>query len=389
MQTFHLEIIVIAVLTTAACVLPGVFLVLNRMSLMSEGIGHANLPGVVIAFAIVGNIRSPLLIIGAAIAGLFMVYLVNLLYKTKLMKEDAALGIAFPFLFSIGVILISAKFGNVHIHANSVFLGQIGLAPLDRLVIGGMDIGPKSFYIMGGVLLINSVLLITFFKELKLTSFDKALAAAMGISSAIIMYSLMTCVSITAVAAFDSVGAVLVVALMIAPAASAYMLCDHLNSMVWISLLIGTLSSAAGAIIGFLLDISISAAMVSTLGLVFIVILLAAPHRGLIPHFMHSKKQKFIFAEYLYLVHLLHHSCIDDDTDFECNVHHFDNELDWEYHFTEKIANRLLKRSLIKINDQICFLTDKGEKLARQAMQTDRLGLLAYSLQEKNKTELI
>ena len=98
----------------------------------------------------------------------------------------------------------------------------MAFAPFDRLIISGADFGPKSLWIIGTILMITITLLILFFKELKVSTFDKGLSASLGFSPAIIHYGLMSVSSVTTVGAFDAVGAILVVALMIAPAAAAF-----------------------------------------------------------------------------------------------------------------------------------------------------------------------
>ena len=118
------EIQIIAAVVAVACALPGVFLVLRRMALMSDAISHAILLGIVLAFFVVEDLASPFLIIAAAITGVITVALVELLHGTGLVREDAAIGIVFPALFSGGVILISRYAGSVHLDTHAVLLGN-------------------------------------------------------------------------------------------------------------------------------------------------------------------------------------------------------------------------------------------------------------------------
>src|SRR3712207_3635749 len=113
MSTQQIEIQLIAAVVAIACALPGVFLVLRRMALMSDAISHAILLGIVLAFFVTEDITSPFLILAAAATGVLTVSLVELLNRTRLVKEDAAIGLVFPALFSIGVILIARFAGNV------------------------------------------------------------------------------------------------------------------------------------------------------------------------------------------------------------------------------------------------------------------------------------
>lgn len=118
------EIILLASLTAMACSLPGVFLVLRRMTLLSDAISHTVLLGIVAAFFLTGSLTSPWLIIGAASMGVFTVVLVEGIQKSTLVREDAAIGLVFPALFSLAVLLISLFGKNVHLDLDSVLLGE-------------------------------------------------------------------------------------------------------------------------------------------------------------------------------------------------------------------------------------------------------------------------
>ena len=200
------EIQLIAVIVAVACSLPGVFLVLRKMAMMSDAITHTILLGIVIAFFAKNSLTSPLLIVGATIIGVINVFLTEMLNSTKLVSEDSAIGIVFPLLFSIAIIIISKYAGSVHLDTDSVLLGELAFAPFNRMVVMGRDIGPKALYSMGIILILNILFITLFFKELKIVTFDPALAAVLGFVPTLIHYSLMTVVSITAVGAFESVG---------------------------------------------------------------------------------------------------------------------------------------------------------------------------------------
>lgn len=255
------EILLIAVLTAASCAIPGVFLVLRKMSMTADSITHTILLGIVLAFMVTNDLSSPFLLFGAALVGTATVWLTELLTKTRLVSGDSATGIIFPLLFSIAVILITKYAGSAHLDTDSVLLGELAFAPFDRMVVGGTDIGAKGIYISGALLVINILFVSLFFKELTVASFDPVLAAVMGFSPALIHYSLMTVVSVTAVGAFETAGSVLVTAFMIAPAAAAYLLTDNLKDMVFIAVALGTVCGVLGFHTAMLIDVSISGCM--------------------------------------------------------------------------------------------------------------------------------
>jgi len=278
-MTAGVEIQLIAVIVSAACALPGVFLVLRKMSMMSDSITHTILLGIVLAFFLTEDLSSPLLIAGAALMGVATVWLTETLMNTRLMSEDSAVGIVFPLLFSIAIILITRYAGSVHLDTDSVLLGELAFAPFDRLVVFGVDIGAKAIYTSGALLLINVILITMFYKELKIVTFDPMLASLLGFSPGLVHYGLMTLVSLTAVGAFEAVGSVLVVAFMIGPPLTAYLLTDDLKKMLLLSAGFGALSGILGYHAALLPDVSIAGGMAVTTGLIFAVVFIFAPKR--------------------------------------------------------------------------------------------------------------
>lgn len=280
MSLAQIEIQVIAALVATACALPGVFLVLRRMAMMSDAISHTVLLGIVLAFFLTKSLTSPLLIAGAALMGVLTVSLVELLTRTQLVREDAAIGLVFPALFSIAILLITRFAGNVHLDVDAVLLGELAFAPFNRIQIFGVDAGPAGLYVSGGILALNLLFIAIFYKELKLATFDPALAAALGFAPGVLHYAFMTLVSVTAVGAFDAVGSVLVVAFMIAPPAAAYLLADRLSHMLIYAAAIGVLSAVSGYWLAYALDASIAGSMATMAGVIFLVCYLFAPARG-------------------------------------------------------------------------------------------------------------
>ncbi|HSV85976.1 MAG TPA: metal ABC transporter permease, partial [Levilinea sp.] len=256
-----LEIQIIAIITAVACTLPGVFLVLRRKAMMSDAISHTVLLGIVIGFFIVPDLNSPVLVLGAAAVGVLTVSLVAMLERTRLVKEDAAIGLVFPALFSIAVILISVYASNVHLDTDVVLVGEIAFAPFDRFSPFGVDIGPRGLYVMGSIFLTNLAFLLVFYKELKLSTFDAGLAASLGFMPGLIQYALMAMVSVTIVGAFEIVGSVLVIALIVIPPATAYLMTDRLSMMLLLSAAVGAAGAISGYWLASLLDVSITGAM--------------------------------------------------------------------------------------------------------------------------------
>ena len=367
MSNAQIEIQLIAAVVAAACALPGVSLIIRRMALLSDAISHSILLGIVIAFFVVEDLASPVLIIAATATGLLTVFLVELLNRTRLVKEDASIGLVFPVLFSIGVILISRYAGNVHLDTDAVLLGELAFAPFNRFEIAGVDIGPKALWLMGGILIFNLILIMVFFKELKLVSFDSALASALGFSPVVIHYLLMTQVSITAVGAFDAVGSILVVALMIAPPATAYLMTDNLPRMIIYSAVIGVIGAISGYWVAHWLDVSIAGSMASMAGVIFGLAFLLVPERGLLAQALRRRRQKWEFTTVMLLIHLYTHEDLPEAA-LECRIDHLTEHLSWTENSAKRAVEAVNNRKYAVCDGQLLRLTDKGRRLAQEAI---------------------
>lgn len=368
MSQAQIEIILIASAVAASCALVGTFLVLRRMSLMSDAISHAILFGIVIAFFLVESTASLPMIIAATLTGVLTVTLVEALFRTRLVKEDTAIGLVFPALFSIGVILISRYASNVHLDTDAVLLGELAFAPFNRLVVGGVDLGPKGLWLALGVGLLNLLFILLFFKELKLATFDAGLAAALGFSPALLHYALMTLVSVTAVASFEAVGSVLVVALMIAPPASAYLLTDRLWVMLALSVGLGVLAAVTGYFLARWLDASIAGSMATMTGLIFTAALFFAPERGLVARWLTRRRQRWQFAGEMLLVHLSNHEGTPQEAE-EGSLEHMAQHMRWSPSYSERIVRYVTRNGFARrVDGSGLVLTDKGREVAQQVM---------------------
>lgn len=362
----RLEIQIIAALVAVACALPGVFLVLRRMSLMSDAISHSILPGIVIGFFIARDTTHPLVIAAAAASGVVTVWLVEALFATRRVKEDAAIGLVFPALFSIGVILVSQYARGVHLDVDAVLLGELAFAPLNRTTLLGLDL-PRGVWVMGGILLISLAAITLFYKELKLATFDPALAASLGFSPVLLHYGLMTLVSVTAVGAFDHVGSVLVVALMIAPPSAAYLLTRRLSTLLWLSALIGVVSALGGYWAARLFDTNISGAMATMSGVIFLLVLIFAPQHGLIAKRVRQHERRDRFAVEMLLVHLSRHEGTAAEAT-ENTVAHLTTELNWTLDFAQRAVTRAASDDLIARSNGHLRLTSGGRIRAQEIL---------------------
>lgn len=457
---------IIGALIAISGALLGTFLLLRGMSLTSDAISHTVLLGIVVAFMVLTSLfnqepdlNSPWLIIGAALAGVATVALTEAIYRSGLVKQDAALGLAFPLLFAIAVILVSRYVQDVHMDEDAVMVGEIGVAWADtnshcfancqsvtitpedpqaeivrqctncrELAITPRDeraefveqcancgvynpaqawqaglieveptlvFWPKSITVMFVITMITIVFVLLFFKELKLSTFDPALAAALGFKPNVLHYSLMVIVSLVAVGAFEAVGSILVIAFFIIPPATAYILTDNLTGMLVSSALVG----AGGAYFGYDLargdflgviqveailaglnrvfdlglleewDSSISASMVLMIFFFFCVAWILSPKYGVVSTLLRRKQQQQVFDTQVILAHINNHQgTVREDTELAVATLH--DHFYWSTRKTKRLLSQLRGRNLIHIEADKVQLTARGKNRVQEFRQT-------------------
>jgi manganese/zinc/iron transport system permease protein len=258
-------------LVATACGLVGNYLILRRMALVGDAISHTVLPGLVVAFLLAKSRNSAAMFIGALVAGMLTTVLIEVIHKKSRIKQDAAIGIVFSSLFALGVILVSAYAGKVDLDQECVLYGEIGTVSFEQpfVQLGSLTLGPPSVVRLAVVTVIVALLIIFFYKELLVSSFDPALAFSLGINATFVHYALMSVLSIVVVSAFESVGAILVIAMLILPGASASLLSSRLPVVLGLSVVHAALSSVLGVMLAVWMDCPVAGAMVVMGGALF------------------------------------------------------------------------------------------------------------------------
>jgi manganese/zinc/iron transport system permease protein len=297
--SFDTWIVVTGALSASACALLGNYLVLRKLSMMGDAISHAVLPGLALAFLITGSRDSLPMLVGATAIGVLTAFLVQALFRLSELEKGATMGVIFTTFFALGLILIRQAADHVDLDPGCVLYGAIELTPLDVYVLMGMEI-PRAALTNLGMLVVNLLFVGGFYKELKITSFDPALATTLGINASFLHYALMTLVAATTVAAFESVGSILVIAMLIVPAATAHLLTDRLGTMLVLSTLIAALAAFLGHLgaitvptwFGFS-DTSTAGMMGVTAGGIFLLTFLLAPRYGVISRMLRQWQLSF------------------------------------------------------------------------------------------------
>ncbi len=361
----EIETLIIAVLVSTSCSIVGSFIVAKRMSMLSDGISHAILLGIVLTFFVVKNLDSPLLLIGAVLSGIILVLITEALQYSKLLNHDTALGLVFPFFFGLGVLLIARFASKVHLDIDAVILGELAFAPFHRFEIFGYDIGSKSLVYMILILLLNIAMVLFFFKEFFLISFDQDLSYILGMKPRLLSYGLVLILSITTVGAFEAVGSILVVALLVVPPVTAIMLTQSMRKILAVSIAISILISILGFYMALYFDLIISGMISSLLGAVFFLVFLFNPQNGYFSRIIKQKKRKIENNVSLLLVHLSQHEGTNKQVQ-ECHKNNISKHLFWNSQYTQKIILITIQKRLVYLKKDILILSENGKQKAKE-----------------------
>ncbi|MGB3095749.1 MAG: metal ABC transporter permease [Candidatus Deferrimicrobiaceae bacterium] len=251
----------------------GSFAVLRKQSLLGDGISHAALPGIALAFLLTGSKSSLALLLGAAAAGWIATLLIMSIVKHTRVKYDTALGLVLSVFFGFGLVLLT------YIQK----LPVAAQAGLDKFLFGQaatlLRKDVVTIGVLGGIVL---VFLLVFWKEFKLLSFDPDFAFSLGFPVRILDVLLTTLLVIAIVIGLQTVGVVLMSAMVVAPAAAARQWTDRLGVMVTVSGIFGALAGVSGAIISSqAARIPTGPTIVLCASAIVLFSLLLAPNRGM------------------------------------------------------------------------------------------------------------
>lgn len=272
-----------AVFLGVCCGVLGGFVVVRRMALVGDALSHAVLPGVALGF-LWNMSKDPVAIfVGATVAGLLGTATVRAITATTRLKEDAALGLVLAVFFAAGACLVTMiqrlPTGNK--------------SGIDKFLFGqAAAIGGDDVMLMGVVAVLAIALVMFFYKELLLVSFDRGFARASGLPVAWIDRGMMLLLAFSVVIALQAVGAVLVSAMLITPAATAYLLTDRLHRLLVLSAVFGVAAGWLGAFFSFFgPNLPTGPFMVLTASVLFGGAFFLAPRHGLIMRWWRQRRR--------------------------------------------------------------------------------------------------
>lgn len=262
----------------------GTFAVLRKESLIGDGLSHAALPGVVIAFLLTGIKDIEVLITGAALSSIAAAWLITITVENSKIKFDGALATILSAFFGLGMVLLT--------YVQS--LNNAGQAGLSKFIFGqAATILARDVYITSTAALIIIVLTALFWKELKLISFDVEYAKTLQIPVTFTLILYRSLLIMTIIIGIQSVGAILISSLLIAPAVGARQWTNKLGTMCILAGFFGMVSAIGGTIWSTTVQkLPTGPAIIVILSVIVLLSLIFAPNRGILWQYRKNKQSK-------------------------------------------------------------------------------------------------
>ena len=250
----------------------GSFIVLRGMSLMGDAISHAVLPGVAISYML-----GISYFYGAVVAGILAAIGMGAISQNTRIKTDASIGIVFSAALALGIILITK--------AQSA-------TDLTKILFGNvLHVRTSDMWLTAGISVLVILVVIVFYKELLISTFDETMAEVYGLNTRMIHYGLMIMLTLVSVASLQTVGVILVVSMLITPASTAYLLTDRLSVMVFLSATFGALSAIVGIYFSYIYDLPSGPVIAIAATTLFILVMTFSPKEGLIWPMLRKRKE--------------------------------------------------------------------------------------------------
>ncbi len=261
---FMVRALLAAIMVGIICPVVGTYMVLKGLSFFGDALAHSILPGVVLTF-----LFGWPLALGAMISALVAAFLIGVISQRSTLQEDTAIGIVFAGAFALGVAMISTA-NNYAVDLTHILFGDVlGVSTTDLWVM-----------LVLGLVVLGAI--VAFYKEFLVLTFDPVLALVLRLPATALRYLLLGVIALTVVTSLQTVGIALVLAMLVTPAATAQLLTRRLPPMMMVAAMLGVFANVTGLYISYYLNIASGPTMVLVSTLIFGLVFLFAPGRGII-----------------------------------------------------------------------------------------------------------
>lgn len=265
---FMLRGLAAAIMVGIVCAMVGTYMVLRGMAFLGDALAHAILPGIAVGYVLSGGAQQPVLW-WSMVTGVLTALGIGAVGKGAQVKEDTAIGVIFSGMFALGIALISSLRSYAVDLTHFLFGNILGVSPGDLWITG----------LLGAVVFL---VILAFYKEFLVLSFDPVMAETLRLPAGFLRYLLLVLIALTIVVSLQTVGVALMVAMLTTPAATAYLLTKRMAPMMGLAALIGAVSGVIGLYLSYYVSVASGAAIVLVCTALFLLALLFSPRRGLV-----------------------------------------------------------------------------------------------------------
>ncbi len=366
-----ISVVIGSVLITASSAVVGTFSFLKKKALVGDAVAHAVLPGICLAFILSGNKNPIYIIIGAFITGWLSLIIIDIITKKSKLKEDTAIALVLSVSFAIGILMLTAiqHSGNASQSGLQSFLFGKAAALIGRDLI--------MFSVVAVILLLMVVL---FFKELKLIAFDESFANTIGLPVKALNLLLTSLIVMAVVTGIQAVGVVLMAAILITPAAAARFWTDDLVKMIILAAIIGAFSGWAGSLVSYVAPrMPTGPWIVMVVSIIALISFFIAPKKGIISKQLELAKLRASILEENLLKELYRMGEKDMNTSNAYTLDLLTMQRHFPIKYLKPALRRLLKKSLVFKEGNKWSLSEQGHQKGKRIVKLHRLWELYLS----------
>ncbi len=245
----------------------GVFLILRRMALTGDAVGHAILPGAALGYLAAGLSLGPMTIGGLA-AGLIVAVGSGVVARTTILREDASLAAFYLISLALGVTIVSLRGSNIDL--------------LHMLFGSELALDDATLILLAAIASVTLIALAALYRPLVVETVDAGFLASVSRSGGVVQILFLVLVVLNLVGGFQALGTLLAVGMMMLPAASARLITDDMTLMIAAATVLGMLAGYAGLIISFHAGLPSGPLIILIAGLIYLLALIFGPAGGLL-----------------------------------------------------------------------------------------------------------
>lgn len=357
---YLIKALLTGLLVTTVCSVIGCYIVLRRTSFLADALSHSMLAGVVAGYLVMKVLFNKEahalgMLVGSIASGIFTVAVIGFVSRKSRVKDDAVIGVMYTGIFALGGVLASRFSEYVHVDVYHFVIGSIlGVSDSDLRMMAVVTIVVLTFVILA-------------FRQLQLISFDRVMAASIGVNVVLLDYMLTTCTAMVVVTGVQVVGIIQVVGLLIAPGATAYLLCDRLKNMIWVAILFGWSGFLIGYYLSEQLNVSPGGMIVVVCTVQFLLVFLVAPRYGLLAGW----QRRWRAIPQQLIEDIL--GVIMRSDDEQATIAEISQRIEYRADRIRKAIQSLARQEMLLVDDDIISFTDEGRQQARRLLRAHRL----------------